>query len=237
MGCHQVRSLHHLRLRFFVKLGQHCTHRDFDFLGGHLTDFDVVLLAQIVLDVAGEHVTCGADAVLHHQSSKGDDGDFGGTSTYVHHHVALRGFDVKTDSEGCCHRLENQVHIPSSRMLGGVAHSTYFHFGTSRRDADNDLEIRGENLAALAADLADESANHHLGSVEVCDYSVFERTDRLYVGIVASVHQLGLTANSDAFPACNVQCDDTWLVQHYRTVLVDDGVGRSEIYSQFLAEE
>ena len=77
-----------------------------------------MLLPEVVLDVARENVTCGADAVLLHQAAKGDHGDLSGASAYVHHHVPLRGEDVQTDAECGRHRLVHQIDVPSSGMLG-----------------------------------------------------------------------------------------------------------------------
>ena len=127
---HEVGAADHERLRSFVsEIGYDGAYCDLDLLGSDFADLDIVLLAQIVLDVAGEHVAGRPDAGLLDQASERDHGDFGGASSDVHDHVSLRGFDVKSDSQGRGHGFENQVHISSSCVLGRVAHGPDFDLG------------------------------------------------------------------------------------------------------------
>ena len=121
-------------------------------------------------------------------------------------------------------------------MLGGVAHGPDFHLGTARRDAHHNLEVGGEEAAVLAVHLLDEAADHHFGGIEVGDNAVAQRPYGLDSGVAALVHELGLRAYGDALAAIVIYCDDARLVQHYLVVLIDDGVGRSEVYCEFLIQ-
>ena len=131
-----------------------------------------MLLAKVVLDVAGEYVTCRSDAVLLNEASKGNDCNLSGASAYVHNHISLRSLDVKAYTQGGCHRLENQIYIPASGMLGGIAHGPDFHFCGSGRDAHHHFEVGAEEAAVLAAYLFDEASDHHFRRVEVGNHAV-----------------------------------------------------------------
>ena len=89
----------------------------------------------------------------------------------------------------------------------------------------------------LAVDLLDESSDHHLGGVEVCDDTVTERTDGLDARIRPFVHQLRLLADGDAAAGMVVNGDDTWLIENDLVVLEDDGVGCSKVNCQFLCQK
>ena len=119
-------------------------------------------------------------------------------------------------------------------MLGGVADGSDLDFSGAGGDADDDLDIGGEEAAVLVVYLLDEAADHHFRSVEVCDDAVPERAHGAYAGIVALVHQLSFLAYCDAFVGCIIYSDDTRLVKDYLVILVDDGVGGTEVDGQFL---
>ena len=193
-----------------------------------------MLLAQVILDVAGEYVTCGTDAVLDHQASEGDDGDLGGAAAYVDDHVALRGLDIETDTEGGGHRLEDQIHVARSGMLGGVTDGADLDFGTARRDADHDLDVRGEQRLVLGVHLLDEAADHHLRGIEVGDHAVPEGTHGLDAGVGTLVHELGLLADGYALAGIIVDGDYAGLVENDLVVLEYDGIGRAKVHCQLL---
>ena len=238
MGGHKVWSAHDERKRLLLsQVRDDGSHGYLDLLCRNLSHLDVVLLAQVVLDVAGEHVSCGSDAVLLHEASEGDHCNFSGASAYVDHHISLRGLDVQTNTQGGCHRLEDQIYVPASGVLGGVTHCPDFHFRGAGRDAHDNFEVGAEEAAVLAADLLDEASDHHFGCVEVGNHAITQRPDGLYAGIDFLVHQLGLLAQGNALAGIVVYCDDARLVQHYLSVLVYDGVGCSEVNCKFLIQE
>ena len=122
-------------------------------------------------------------------------------------------------------------------MLGGVTDGTDLHFRGTGRDAHDEFQVRGEEAAVLGVDLADETADHHLGRVEVRDHAVAERTDGADAGVRLLVHEFGLLAQRDALVVRIVDGDDGGLVQHDLVILEDDGIGRAEVYSELLVQE
>ena len=205
-----------------------------DLLGRDFSDLHVVLLAQVVLYVAGEDVARSAYAVLDHEPSERDDRNLRGASAYVDDHVALGRLDVETYSESRRHGLEYQEDVASSGMFGGVAHRPDLHFGRTGGDAHHHLEVGREQAAPSAAGLLDETAYHHFGGVEVGYDSVPRRPHGLESGVHFLLHQLGLLAQRDALAGIVVDRYDARFVQHYLVVLVDDGVGCSEVDRKFL---
>jgi hypothetical protein len=93
-------------------------------------------------------------------------------------------------------------------VLGGVADGADLHFRGAAGNAHDQLQVRGEKAAVTGVDLADETADHHLGGVEVRDHAVAERTDGADAGIRLLVHQLGLLAEGDALVGCIVDGDN-----------------------------
>ena len=88
----------------------------------------------------------------------------------------------------------------------------------------------------LAVDLFDEAADHHLRRIEVGDNAVPQRPHGADAGVGAVVHQLGFLPYGDAFVIV-VDCNYARLVQHNLVVLVDDGVGSSEVDCQLLIQK
>ena len=196
-----------------------------------------MLLAEIILDVAGEDVPCGADAFLEHQAAEGDDGYFGCAAADVDDHASLGLEHLEAYTECGGHGFVNEEDVTASGVLGGVAHGPDLHFGGTGRDAYDHLEVGGEEAAVLAVDLLDEALYHHFRGVEVGDHAVPQRAYGLDARIAAFVHQLGLLADGDALAGIVVDSHYAGFVQHYVVVLVDDGVGRSEVYCEFLVEK
>lgn len=237
MGSHHVRPAYYIRVGFFVKIGEHGTNGNLDSLGSSFTDFQVMLLAHIVLDIGGEHISCDTDTLLLHDTTERDYGDLGCSAADINHHVSLRGLNVKTDTEGSGHRFVNQIHVAASSMFGGVADGPDFNLGTAAGDTDNDLQVRGKDGVPVIVDLLDETADHHLGGVEVGDNAVPQRPYRFDSGVGFLVHQFGFLAECDAFACIVVDCHDARLVKDDFVVLENDGVGGSEIHGKFLGEE
>ena len=193
-----------------------------------------MLLAKVGLDVGGEHVTGRTDTLLHHKAAERNDCDLGGTATYVNHHVADRGFDFEPDTEGRCHGLEDEVNVTAAGVLGGVTNGPDFYFRGARRYADHHFEVGGKEAAVLVVYLLYEAADHHFRRVEVGNHAVPEGPDGTDAGIITFVHQFGLLADGDALAAIIVDSNDTGLVEHYLVILVNDGVGSTQIDGQFL---
>ena len=99
MGCHHVRAAYHIGLRFNLKVREHGTDGNLDSLGSSFSDFEVVLLAHVVLYVGGEYIAGNTDTFLLYYASEGDDCDFSRAASDIHYHVALRSLDVEADTE------------------------------------------------------------------------------------------------------------------------------------------
>ena len=65
-------------------------------------------------------------------------------------------------------------------------------------------------------------------------HTVTQGADGADAGIIAFVHQFGLLAYGDTLARIIVYSHDARLVQHYLTVLINDGVGGTEVDGQFL---
>ena len=64
--------------------------------------------------------------------------------------------------------------------------------------------------------------------------SISITTPSTYAGIDTFVHQFGLLAYGDALATIIVDSHDAGLVKHNLVILVNDGVGGSEVNGQFL---
>ena len=122
-------------------------------------------------------------------------------------------------------------------MLRRVAHGPFLHLCTSRRNADDHLDVRLEERLARAVYLFDESPDHHLGSVEVRNYSVLQRPYRLDFRVFLSLHRFRLLSQCNGFPGHDVDCHYARFVQNNLVVLEYDGVRRSEVNREFLSQE
>ena len=131
MAGHKVRTAHDERLRLFFELRDHGADGDLCLLGRNLADFDIVLLAEILLDIVGKLVSGSLDALLLHNTSEGNDSYLGSTTSDIYDHVTFRSLDIESDTEGSSHRLVDKINIPSACMLGRVTHGPDLDFGTS----------------------------------------------------------------------------------------------------------
>ena len=237
VSCHEVRTCDVVWLRLFLEVRDHGSDSDLDLLGCDLSHLDVVLLTEVHLDVVCEYVTGNLDRVLDYDTAERDHCDLCSTTSDVNDHVTLRRLHIEADTEGRCHWLVDQIYVASSCVLSRVTYRTDLHFGTSRRDADHDLEVRLEQRSAFAVHLLDESTDHHLRSVEVCDDTILERTDCLDARILSFLHELRLLSESESLASAVVDCYDTWLVKHDLVVLEDDRIRCSEVDRKLLCQK
>ena len=144
------------------------------------------------------------------------------------------GFHFQADTKGGCHGLVDEVYVAATGVLGGVTDGADFNFRGTGRNTHHQFEVGGENAAMTGVYLFDEAANHHFCGVEVCDNTIPQRTDGLDAGIGFFMHHLGLLAQCDALPRLVVDSYDRGLVQHNLIILENDGVGGTQVHSQFL---
>ena len=117
-----------------TQVGQGRADVDLDGFGSALTHANVVGTAHVLLDVLGEVITSGADALVAHDTTQRDHSDLGRTTTDVNNHVALGGQHVETDTQSGCHGLVNHVNVTSASMLTGVADGADLDLGRTRGD-------------------------------------------------------------------------------------------------------
>ena len=125
---HEVGSADDEGLGLFHEVRDDCANGNLDLFRGDFSHADVVLLAEVLLDVCGEDVSGGTDALLEHEAAEGDDCDFRGAAAYVDDHVADRLLNLQADTEGGCHGLEDQIYVASAGVLGGVADGPDLYF-------------------------------------------------------------------------------------------------------------
>ena len=234
---HHVGTADQERFRFFVQLREDGAHGNLDFFRRGFTYFNHVLLTQVVLDIGRENVAGHTHGILHHNAAQGDDGDFRGTTSNVYHHIALRRLHIQADTQGCCHGLIDEVYVPAAGVLRGVADGTDFHLRGAGRNAHHQFEVGGEQAAVTGIHLLDEAADHHFRGVEVCNDAIPQGTHRLDAGIGFLVHEFGLLTQGNAFAGLVVDGHYRGLVQGNLVILENDGVGGTQVDSQFLIQK
>ena len=120
-------------------------------------------------------------------------------------------------------------------MFGRIAHGADFDVCRARRNADHHLD-RGRKEVARSLDLLDHTAQHQFGGREIGDHAVFERTDRLDVGVGLLMHGARPFADGDQLARVGVDGDDRRLVHHHAAVVDNQGIGRTEVDGQLLCQ-
>ena len=118
-------------------------------------------------------------------------------------------------------------------MFGRFPDGPYFHFGTSRRNADYHFQVGGEQCPAFV-DHPYESAYHHFGRIEVGDYSIAQGPYGFEAGMHPFVHHLRFFSVCYRFARRLVYRYYARLVHFYLVIHEYDGIGGSEVYCQFL---
>ena len=194
-----------------------------------------MLAAHILLDIGREVVPCNTDRVIRHDAAQRNDGDFRGTSAYVHYHVALRSLHVDSDTDGCRHRLINQIHVPSPGMFSRIAHGTQFHLGRTGRNAYHHAQGRGKQAATRMHHLY-QSAHQLFASIEISDDPFAQGTHRPDVVMRLFIHQLGFLPHGYHLVRAPVQRHHGRLVHHNLPVTGDNGIGRPQVHCYFLSK-
>ena len=132
------------------QIGQRASHMNFDSFRHALAYFDIVLTSHVFLYFVVEIVAGYFDGIVRNYAAERNHCYLGCTAAYIHNHVSLGGFNVQTVfgvhsrfelflsyAYGCSHGFENKVNVASAGMFGTVANGTQFHFGGTRRNADN----------------------------------------------------------------------------------------------------
>ena len=89
-------------------------------------------------------------------------------------------------------------------MLGRVAYGTDLHFSTARRNTNHDAQRRGEP-AVFRIYHFNHAAYHLLGSKEVGNHAIAERTDRTNILVRLSVHLACLFSDRQYFVGTPVE--------------------------------
>ena len=231
-----VSTLHGIVIGRVVQLRDSRTHFNLDTLCSTFTHDDVVLFAHIFFNVGSEVVTSDTDGLVVDDTTQGDNGDFGSTATDVDNHIARRFKHVDADTDGSGHRLVNQTHLFGTGLLSRVLDGTFFHLGDTRRDTDDHLQA-GREDGVLEINHLDHLTHHVLCGLEVGNDAVAQGTDGFDVVVSLAVHHHGALAYCDDFLRVALHGHDGGFVYDYFVVVYDDGIGRSEVNSDFFVEE
>ena len=129
-----------------------------------------------------------AHRLAQHGAAKAEHSHFGCAATDVNNHRADGFRDGQASTDCSSYRLIDQMHFSSTGQTR-LAHGTTLH--TSDTTWYSHHQTRRHNAAAFIA-LLDEGFEHLLGSIEISDDTVTQRTHRLDVSRGAAEHQLGL---------------------------------------------
>ena len=142
---------------------------------------------------------------------KRNDGDVGGASADIHHHVAGGFGNGKTRADGRHHGLFHQVHFAGLGAISRIDDRAFFHLGDFARHADYNSRMH-QNFAAVR--LLNEIIQHALGDFEIGDDAVFHGTDRHDISRRAAEHLLGFFAHRLHFAVGLVDGHDGRLVHN-----------------------
>ena len=125
--------------------------------------------------------------------------------------------------------------MSKKNLVAYFDHRPLFHLGDARRHADGHARS-GEAPAGYG--FADEIGDHGLGDLEVRDDAVLQGPDRPDALRGAAQILLGLPSHGQNGVVAHVQSHDRRLVQNDSFLRrVQQGVGRTQIHSQILAEK
>ena len=173
------------------------TDRTLDGFGRAFADTDVVLLADVALDVVGKDVAGRIDRLGADDAAQRDAGDLRRTAADVDDHVAFGRLDVEARTQRRGHRFVDHVDFAASGVLGRIAHGTYLDVGRSRRDADHHPAARGRRGCPEVLTFLIMPRSISSVAVEIGDHAVLQRPDRLDVRVGLFVHLARLVADGD----------------------------------------
>ena len=165
----------------------------FDALCSGVTDQAAVVAANVGNDRFIELVATGTNRLGVHNAIQGDDSDFGGATADVHNHGTAGFLHRQASTNGRSHRLFNQEHFPGTSAQGGFTDSLTLYLGGFAGNANQYAGAWGDK--AVLMHLVDEVLEHFLGNHEICDHTVFHRTDGGDVSRCAAKHAFGFGAD------------------------------------------
>src|SRR5574344_2706244 len=133
MSRHKVGTANNIGLWSILEIRNSCTCINFNKFGSNFAHFNIMLLSHILLYLGCENIACNTDTLLADYTAERDNGNLSCTSSYIYHHVSAWSFNIEPDSESCCHRLVNNVHVSSAGMFRGVTYGSYFNLCIKKR--------------------------------------------------------------------------------------------------------
>ena len=234
-GRHLIRTMHHIVRRRILQRSKRRTHIYLNHFGRTFAHLHIVLSAHVLHDVGRKVVSGNTDRLVGNNTAQRNNRNFGSTPTYIHNHVTLGRFHIDTDTDCRSHRFVNHVYIATSGMLGRVAYSTQFHFGTARRNTNHHPQRRRKPTAFGVYHL-NHAANHLLGRIEVGNHPVAKRTDGPDVLVGLTMHLTCLFPYSQHLVGTAVQGNHRRFVHHNLTIADNNRVGRSKVHCYLLCE-
>ena len=220
----QATHVHHRCVEFVIR---ECgTDSNLDVLSSALTHHQVVHLLEVHPNGIADFIASHAHRLAQHSAAKAEHSHFGCTATDVNNHGAdgFRNGQASTDCSS--YGLIDQMHFPSTGQTR-LAHGTTLH--TSDTTGYAHYQSGSHDAAAFIA-LLDEGFEHLLGSIEISDDTITQRTHRLDVSRGAAEHQLGLITHGQGRTPLEVKSHHRGLLQHDAAAGdIDQRVGRSEI--------
>src|SRR4051812_32771423 len=134
-----------------------------------------MVTAQGFHDVGGKFITGDTDTLVAYNTCQRNHRNTGGSSADIDDHIAYGLFYVDTYTECSGHRLMDHIYFFRAGLFGTIAHGTFFYFGNRRWDTDHHSPARWKQRL-LGIDHLDQFPDHQLGSVEIGNYAVFQRT-------------------------------------------------------------
>ena len=149
--------------------------------------------------------------------------------------MALGSLNIQTGSQSSRHRLENHIYLTTAGVLCRLTHGTNLNVGRAAGDTDNHTE-RGAEEVAIGLHHLNHTAQHLLGSVEVCNDAIFQGADSLDVLVGLTVHHTRLLTDSHYLVGVDVHRDNRRLINHNLSVVNDKSIGSSKVNCQLLCQ-
>ena len=143
-----------------------------DALSRRFTDQAAVVTTHVGDDRFVEAVAANPYGFGIHHTIEGNQGDFSGTTTDIHHHRTARFFDRQAGADSGSHRLFDQEYFAGTGAKGRFTDGTTLNLGGLARNADQ--HTRAGLQETVFVNLVDEVLQHLLADTEVGDHAIRE---------------------------------------------------------------
>ena len=192
-----------------------------------------MLAVHILLNVSVKVITSHLDTGVGNNTTERDDGNLRRTTTDIDNHIALRGLNIDTDTDGSSHRFENQINITTIGMFGRVAYGTQLNLRRTRGNADDHAQ-RGREQSRTGMYHLNQSTHHLLTGREVGNYTIAQWADGTDVVVRLFIHHLCLLANGNHLVGTTVEGNNRRLVNNDLVITDNNRVGRAKVHGNLL---